>query len=168
MNGQRPDLAAIRQRWEATLPGEWHALQTARVQHFREHGGQWWVYCDESPMLGYQGPPISEATAQFVAHAHSDIPALLAYIERWEAAAVGASSHVARLAQRAEAFRDALFLALDGLLRGVAHSEPMRQLHSEQIEAVQWALGQLGGWPFDHGQDALDQARRRVREAMRR
>ena len=62
----------------------WYTVEIPRVTHFGVHGGQWWVYRgdkprdeDGSPMLGYQGPPVSEETAKLAAGAPRQIQALL-------------------------------------------------------------------------------------------
>jgi hypothetical protein len=65
----------------------WYTVQMPSIPKFGVHGGQWWVYRGESekdardgcgsPMLGYQGPPLSEETAKLAAGAPLQIQALV-------------------------------------------------------------------------------------------
>lgn len=62
----------------------WYTVQFPSIPKFGEHGGQWWGENETdareglgSPMLGYQGPPLSEETAKMAAGAPRQIQALL-------------------------------------------------------------------------------------------
>ena len=63
----------------------WFVIQTPAIAKFGEHGGQWWVYDSESPdkdscdspIMGYQGPPIPEEYARLAAAAPALVRALL-------------------------------------------------------------------------------------------
>jgi len=75
-------LDTIRERADAATPGPWAtALEV-------DHDGQYWVVTppDGSVLfsvckVGHKGEPKTEEDAEFIAHARTDIPALLAHID---------------------------------------------------------------------------------------
>ena len=74
----RPDIDAIRARWEATTPGEWTmggvVIPVIEDAQGRELG--------KFQVTGGDYAAVQDST--FCAHAHQDIPALLAYIDDLE------------------------------------------------------------------------------------
>lgn len=82
----KPDLDAIRARCDAATSGPWHVIEEGfgsydsprRVLLEAENGQRIFWDCD------LQGPHSRNQDAEFIAHARTDIPALLAYVDELE------------------------------------------------------------------------------------
>ena len=72
----RPDLDAIRARCDAATPGPWTYDETGYV----DIG----VPRSRSIAIGIEVDATAKSDGDFIAHARTDIPALLAYIEELE------------------------------------------------------------------------------------
>ena len=75
------DTKAIRERAEACTPGPWEAYRDGCAECDKQKTSEWNVNGVE---CGYHGQFEYEATAQFIAHARTDIPALLSALEAAE------------------------------------------------------------------------------------
>lgn len=84
----RPDLEAIRARCEAATPGPWRVDGSTYDEDCNEHLAPYGLEGPNERLIWSSGggeyahPDM--ATAQFIASARTDIPALLAYIEELE------------------------------------------------------------------------------------
>ena len=78
------ELQAIRQRCERATPGSWYHGQNVKHEH-NVYGPQ---QEDITPAFADQnyGRPMVPEDATFIAHARTDVPALLAEVERLRAA----------------------------------------------------------------------------------
>lgn len=70
------DLAAIKARCEAAWPEPWAGTSEA-VGYY--DGGRWFTL---ARMLAWEGTRVDGPNAEFIAHARSDVPALVAEVER--------------------------------------------------------------------------------------
>ena len=77
------DLEAIRARCEGATDGPWFAT----TMPYGQNAKLWHVYASDNEsytgawLTGYGGPPLAESDADFIAHARSDVPALLSVVE---------------------------------------------------------------------------------------
>ena len=84
----KPDLDAIRARCDAATPGPWHVDGSTYDEDCYEHLAPYGLAGPDDRLLWscgggeYAHPDM--ATAQFIAAARTDIPALLAYIDELE------------------------------------------------------------------------------------
>lgn len=92
------DLTAIRNRHASSTEGEWYATEEGRVYskhseaHNEKHRFQW-TYNSHEDVGGASsaeggGYYMADEDAEFIAHAHQDVPVLLAVIERLVAEAI--------------------------------------------------------------------------------
>lgn len=74
---ERPDIEAIKQRADAATPGPWSSKRETTVELFGDPVVLWGDggYCF-----------VTQPTAEFIAHARTDVPVLIAYVSRLEAA----------------------------------------------------------------------------------
>lgn len=85
----KPDLDAIRARCEAATRGPWRVDGSTYDEDCNEHLAPYGLEGPNERLIWSSGggeyahPDM--ATAQFIAHARTDIPALLAYVEELEA-----------------------------------------------------------------------------------
>lgn len=112
----RLDLAAIRARCDAATPGPWRVDGNTYDEDCNEHLAPYGLEGPNERMIWssgggeYSHPDM--ATAQFIAHARADIPALLAYIDELESRVtytVGETEWAHRIAvaeQKAEEARE--------------------------------------------------------------
>ena len=94
----RPDLDAIRARCDAATPGPW------RLKGLEIHGDSKPGRCG---LLIYDEGGHDKKDARFIAHARTDIPALLAYIDELEARTtytVGETEWAMRIANAEQRF----------------------------------------------------------------
>jgi hypothetical protein len=87
----KTEIEAIKARYEAATPGEWEAYNRGLKHDFDVR-----VFGDddnEIDITGWYGKGMFGrfADADFVAHAHQDIPALVAEVERLQALVNGES-----------------------------------------------------------------------------
>lgn len=77
------DLAAIKARCEAAWPGPW--VGTSETVGYYDDG-RWFTL---ARMLAWEGPRVDGPNAEFIAAARTDVPALVAEVERLRAAKPG-------------------------------------------------------------------------------
>lgn len=84
----KPDIEAIRGRCDASTPGPWRVDGSTYDEDCNEHLAPYGLEGPNERLIWSSGggeyahPDM--ATAQFIAHARTDIPALLAYIDELE------------------------------------------------------------------------------------
>ncbi len=77
------DLEAIKARAEAAWPGPW-AGTPERVGYYDD--GRWFTIAH---MSAWEGPAVDGPNAEFIAAARTDVPALVAEVERLQAVIAG-------------------------------------------------------------------------------
>lgn len=84
-----PDIEAIKKRTEAATEGPWKTHLVDDTSIVTEDGTDVCTTCDSTQAEREDGYNVEyermEADAQFIAHARSDIPALLSYIDTLKA-----------------------------------------------------------------------------------
>ena len=109
----RPDLDAIRARCDAATPGPWRVDGSTYDEGCNEHLAPYGLEGPNERLIWssgggeYSHPDMG--TAQFIAHARADIPALLAYIEELESRTtytIGETEWAHRIAVAEQRFAD--------------------------------------------------------------
>lgn len=181
----RPDLAAIRAREQAATPGPWRWRANLSVHHvwlgslarlkstvmnFHRWGMQEAqphfnvggimrppAYIVPEPHNAWDATGIDHPDARFIEHAREDIPALLAYCERLEAAVEESDNHSViwsrGIATVAIEQRDAALARVGRLgaagatLRAiVARSAAVANLPEERAAVAAWDAAVTEGW----------------------
>jgi hypothetical protein len=83
----KPDLKAIRERCEAATAGDWGSSREDMDSYIPSTDGEWtpvaYVYRGNEPRIPVMGD-MFRYDSRFIAHARTDIPALLDYIAELE------------------------------------------------------------------------------------
>lgn len=116
----KPDLDAIRARCEAATPGPWRVDGSTYDEDCNEHLAPYGLEGPNERLIWSSGggeyahPDM--ATAQFIAAARTDIPALLAYIDELERRLKEIGAQVDELREQYDSVLEANVQAMDGRL----------------------------------------------------
>lgn len=85
------ELAEIRAREQAATPGPWHAESIGSGVRHLDRNCDWYAadLPDGYNLPGRQGVDGGQNDGEFIAHARTDVPRLLAEVERWQSFASG-------------------------------------------------------------------------------